>query len=167
MKIVAKTICFFKLKPAAFTALFSGVALAIAYMSQYIGGLAPCDLCWTQRYVLCALLALSLITLAVKSLSKIGLFSLVLTSFASALVAGYHAGIEYKWWEGVSTCSSGLGSGLSVEELWAKIQGAPLVRCDEAAWKMFNISMAGYNFIISLAVALIMIYLIKNKGCKK
>ena len=35
----------------------------------------------------------------------------------------------------------------------AAIMNAPTVRCDEAQWSIFGISLAGFNFVISCAAA--------------
>jgi hypothetical protein len=66
---------------------------------------------------------------------------------------GLPAGIEYGWWQGFTACTGGLGSGQTAEELRATIENAPIVRCDEPAFKLFGLSMAGYNFLYALALA--------------
>ena len=46
-----------------------------------------------------------------------------------------------------------LPSARTVEELRAALLQQPVVRCDEIAWSLFGISMAGWNFLLSLGLA--------------
>ena len=75
-----------------------------AYLSQYGFGLYPCEMCWWQRYphFAAALLALLSFVVAPKRLWVVlaGLAILV-----SGLIGGFHAGVEYDWWEGLTRCS--------------------------------------------------------------
>jgi disulfide bond formation protein DsbB len=163
MSLISKSICLFKTKPALLALIFSGVSLIGAYASQYLGGLHPCDLCWTQRYVHMAILAFAVLALAVKPLQKTFTYGAILSTMASTVLAAYHAGIEYKWWQGITTCSSSDMSGLSIEEMMERINNAPLMRCDEVPWEIFNISMAGFNAIFSALAAMMLLWLIRPK----
>jgi disulfide bond formation protein DsbB len=70
----------------------------------------------------------------------------------NAGLGAYHAGIEWKWWPGPPSCTS-TGLGLSTD--LGDLSGIRPVMCDEAAWRMFGLSMAGYNALASLAAAAI------------
>ena len=90
-----------------------------------------------------------------------------LGALAAATTSGvgfYHAGVEQGWWEGPTTCTSGPIGGLSSEQLMEQIMNAPLVRCDDIPWELFNISMAGWNALISLALALIWVAAARAKS---
>ena len=69
------------------------------------------------------------------------------------LIGGYHAGIEYGWWQGMTACTT-VAAGGSGNALDA-ILNAPVVRCDVAPWDLFGVSLAGWNFLISVPLALI------------
>jgi disulfide bond formation protein DsbB len=119
-----------------------------AYLSQYGFGLYPCEMCWWQRYP--HFIALALAILSASAAPKrllIGLAGLAI--MVSGLIGGFHAGVEYGWWEGITGCattvSTGGGSALD------NIMNAPLVRCDVAPWSLLGISLAGWNFIISVS----------------
>ena len=75
-----------------------------------------------------------------------------LVILGGAALAFYHAGVEYKWWAGPSTCGGGTIPA-SFEEL-KKTMNKPIVPCDTPAWTLFGISMAGYNGLMSLATGL-------------
>ncbi len=74
-----------------------------------------------------------------------------LAILSGAGLAGYHVGVEQHWWEGLTSCGGAVGMPTSVEVLRQQIMSSLVVRCDEVAWSLFGISMAGYNFLISLA----------------
>ena len=131
--------------------------LAGAYISQYGFGLYPCDLCWYQRYPHFAAIALALLgTVAAPQRVWVALAALAI--LASGLIGGFHAGVEYGWWEGLSTCSSapGAGSGDPMRDLMER----SIIRCDEAPWRFLGVSLAGFNFLISTAAALAILALL-------
>ncbi|GGH17867.1 dihydroneopterin aldolase [Cribrihabitans marinus] len=129
----------------------SAALLLGAWGFQYLGGLAPCKLCYWQRYphAVAALLGLAALALPGRALPLLG----ALAALATAGIGAFHAGVEQGWWSGPSTCSSGPVGGLSAEELMDQIMAAPLVRCDDIPWEMLGISMAGWNALISLGLA--------------
>ena len=139
-----------------------GVPLALlcgAYFSEYVGGLYPCEMCWWQRYAHFAALPFALLAfVAAPRRAWIALAALAI--LASGLIGAFHAGVEYGWWEGFTTCSATpLGSGDPLEAL----MHAPLIRCDEVQWSLFGISLAGFNFLISTGGALAIFALLARK----
>ncbi len=139
--------------------------MAGALVAQFVFGLPPCELCWWQRYPHIAAIGLAALALPLKKGSP-GLLLVVLAALAittSGLIGAFHAGVEYGWWEGLTTCSS---SKLGSDPL-ATIMNAPLIRCDTAPWALMGISMAGFNFLISVGGAMLILALIgrdKRKG---
>ncbi len=134
----------------------SALLLLGALAFQYWGGLAPCEMCIWQRWphFTSAIIGLGgAALLATKTIpTRAGHVIAVLAILAiaiSGVIGVYHAGVEWKWWEGPSACTNlGFthGPGTSFEPI-------PVVSCDEAAWRLFGISLAGYNALISFAVA--------------
>jgi disulfide bond formation protein DsbB len=135
----------------------SGGLLLGALAFQYLGGLAPCALCLDQRWAHGAALVLALGGLIVGG--RIGWILIALAGAAMIVSAGiglFHVGVEQKWWAGPTGCSATDLSGLSPAEAAKRLMGTPVVRCDEIAWSLLGISMAGWNAIVSgLAGALI------------
>ncbi|MDA7963270.1 disulfide bond formation protein B [Ruegeria sp.] len=134
----------------------SAAMLLAAWGFQYLGGMAPCKMCIWQRYPHGAAAVIGVLALALPSLQVLPLIG-ALAALITAGIGVFHAGVERKWWEGPSSCTSGDISGLSAEELLNQIMTAPLVRCDEIPWEMFGLSMAGWNAVISAGLALIWI----------
>lgn len=128
-------------------------AIGFALFSQYVQKFNPCEMCIWQRWVYGAVIFLSIVALALNSRMFRILVSLALLT--QVALAFFHTGVELKWWQGFTSCSSGLGGGLTLEELKAKIEGAPVIRCDEATWILFGLSMAAWNAIFAFGLLVI------------
>lgn len=120
-----------------------------AYFSQYVAGLYPCEMCWWQRYPHFAAAAAALMAFLVQN-PRMQMVLAALAAMAivtSGVIGGYHAGIEYGWWPGITGCTSQVGG--SGDDLMKAVLNAPLTRCDVAPWSLLGISLAGYNFLLS------------------
>ncbi|MBV9997193.1 MAG: disulfide bond formation protein B [Caulobacteraceae bacterium] len=142
-----------------FAFALSAAMLAIAHGFQTFGGLAPCHLCLKQREVYWTALvpaglgaALSPTPYGAASRRLVGA-ALVLVFGYGAYLAGFHAGAEWKWWPAPASCAS-TGVRVSVQDLQALLAGAGAraPACDEAPWRLLGLSMAGWNFLASLAL---------------
>jgi disulfide bond formation protein DsbB len=102
-----------------------------------------------------AIMALALIGTAVKAApERLLLILLALLFLTDAGIAGFHVGVEQRWWEGLSTCSGYVNVTDDINAAVDAIMNAPLIKCDEIAWSLFGVSMAGYNMILALGMAL-------------
>ena len=140
-------------------AIGSIALLGGAYYFQYVVGLAPCDMCLWQRYPHMIVILFGLITIPLMTEPKVALvFALtaIMALFITSGIGVFHVGVEQHWWGGPQECAGRIPAGLSAEELKKYLMGARMVRCDEAAWKMWNISMAGWNAILSGGLALLL-----------
>jgi disulfide bond formation protein DsbB len=123
--------------------------LAGAYLSEYGFGLPPCEMCWWQRYAHFAALAFALLSTVAVPRALISLAALAI--MVSGVIGAFHAGVEYGWWEGLTACASPVAAG---GDPLAAIMNAPLVRCDQAAWSLLGISLAGWNALLSFLAGL-------------
>lgn len=123
------------------------VALAGAYASQYLGGLYPCEMCWWQRYGHFAALALALVAFVAPPPRLWTAFAGIALAVVT-VIAGYHAGVEYGWFAGITGCTSDVRFGGGQDPM-AAIMNAPLIRCDAVQWSLFHISLAGFDFLWS------------------
>jgi disulfide bond formation protein DsbB len=138
---------------ARFLALALPSALmAGAWGSQYIGGLYPCEMCMWQRWPHEAAVVLALFAFAFRkaSMDQIMVALAALAILASGAIGAFHAGVEYKWWDGITPCSV-TAKGFSITDIMA----APMVRCDEPQWSLAGISLAGFNAIFSIGGSLL------------
>ena len=151
-------------RPAMLAALLVAAAgtgtILGALFFQYVVGLAPCPLCLEQRLFYYAAIPLALVTAlaawceAPRWLIATGLAIVALIMLGGAALALYHAGVEWKWWQGPQDCSGPLNP-LGSRGLLDQLQDIRIVRCDEAPWRFLGLSLAGYNVLISLALALV------------
>jgi disulfide bond formation protein DsbB len=142
--------------------LLPAALLAGAFGSQYLGGLYPCEMCWWQRYAhMAALVPAAMAFMAPAQSGRARTFTLLaaLAIAASGAIGVYHAGVEAKIFEGFTQCTATSTSGLSTAELLKQVVHAPLVRCDEVQFRFLGISMAGWNAILSLGGAMLILIL--------
>ena len=145
----------------ALALLIPAALLAGAYGSQYIGGLAPCEMCYWQRYAHWAGLVFALAAFAGARLPDRGrsfVWLAALGILASGAIGFYHAGVELDYFEGFTECTASFGGG-STADLLNKILTAPVIRCDQVQWSFLGISMAGWNAILSTLGALTILWL--------
>ena len=127
--------------------------LIAALLFQYVGEMPPCKMCHWQRYPHAAAVSIAAIIL-LTGIRAFAILGFLLTLFTAG-IGGFHAGVEQSWWEGPQSCTSSAINNLSTEELLTQIMSAPMARCDEIPWQMFGISMAGWNMILSLCLAVL------------
>lgn len=123
-----------------------------AYIAQYGFGLFPCEMCWWQRYPHFLALVLALAAL-LKPPARLLVWLAAGAIALSGLIGGFHAGVEYGWWEGVTACTTNPAA--SGGDPLEAILNAPLIRCDVAPWSLFGISLAGWNFLVSTGSAIV------------
>jgi disulfide bond formation protein DsbB len=135
-----------------------GIGLLLgAYAFEYLGGIKPCPLCLEQRVPWMILIVLGGGIVGARSAGAPprvmqGLYALAALAAAYGAYLGfYHAGIEYGFWPGPAECSGG-GVTLPTDGgVFEGISGSEIVRCDTVAWSLLGISLAGFNFLFSLA----------------
>jgi len=139
----------------------SAVMLAIAHAFQTFEHLAPCTLCLRQREVYWVAGTVALVSMvAVRRpggprLRAATCWILGLIFLWGAAVAIYHAGAEWKFWPGPKSCSGAGVADVDAQALSALMNGAKIKppACDKAAWVFLGLSMAGWNALVSLALA--------------
>ncbi len=148
--------------PRTLAALTFALGLAVlggAFAFQHWGGLDLCVLCVYQRWAWVAVIATAALALALSGWKALAITFLVLALLAllaSAGLAGFHVGVEQHWWAGTSECGGQTGKAKTLAELKAQLMATPVTRCDEVAWSLAGISMAGWNMILSLGGAVLL-----------
>jgi disulfide bond formation protein DsbB len=163
--MVARYLNFARAEPVAAAAIavaVIGVLTIFGFLFfQYVLGYPPCPLCFEQRYAYyfaVPLAAMILLGLSVGSSRKV--LMLALLAIAAAMIwntglGAYHAGVEWRWWAGPQDCSGPLADFGSGGGLLQRLETIRIVRCDEAPWRFLGLSLAGYNVLISAALAAI------------
>jgi disulfide bond formation protein DsbB len=124
--------------------------------SQYLGGLHPCEMCYWQRWPHGAAIVLAALAFTTPARTPLSRTLTILAAIAIAIsgtIGVYHAGVEVKIFEGFTTCTT--TGARTLEE----IMRVPLVRCDQVQWSFLGISMAGWNAILSLGGAALILFL--------
>lgn len=152
------------LKHWPWTALAASLAiLAIAHGFETFGRLAPCELCLKEREVYWAAAGVALVGgLFSLRVPRAGLWTcvvLTLVFLGSAVLAGYHAGVEWKFWPGPEACT-GSHVRITVEDMQRLLRGAAMniPRCDKPPFVFLGLSMAGWNAVVSLVLALMSVF---------
>ncbi|MFS8037218.1 disulfide bond formation protein B [Xanthobacter sp. AM11] len=133
----------------------SAFALAAAWYFQLVVGLAPCPLCLDQRLAYYFAIPVGLATLLAARAGRPGLARALLAVLGLAMLANmglamYHAGVEWAFWPGPAACT---GAPVLTGDILSALKGARVPRCDEAAWRLLGLSMAGWNALIAAALA--------------
>lgn len=145
------------------------MALALLFGAlgfQYLGGLPPCEMCHWQRWPHIAAGLVGLIGIAFIAAGRLprsaakpmALFAIAALAL-SGVIGIYHAGVEWMLWEGPTACT---GLGFNPGALNSP-DAFRVVRCDVAAWRLFGISLAGYNALFSLGVAALCLLLRRSE----
>ncbi len=149
---------------ATVVAALATILSALAY--EHIGGYAPCALCLIERYAYYAgiPLAAGAFFLGRSKPSGLAVLLLALCGLGFLINSGigvYHSGIEWKWWPGPASCSAGALAPLSGSLLDA-LNNAHAVACDSAPWRLLGLSFAGWSALISLNLAILSFYGVRN-----
>jgi disulfide bond formation protein DsbB len=141
--------------------LIAAATIAGAWFFQLVLDIQPCPLCLEQRYAYYALIPLSaLVAIGAarggpRGVLLLGLVLLALAALANAALGTYHAGVEWGFWKGPTDCTGPVGNLGSAGSLLERLDTVKIVRCDEVQWRFLGLSLAGYNVLISLAMAAI------------
>jgi disulfide bond formation protein DsbB len=139
-----------------------------AWGFQVIGSLAPCELCLYERWPYYAVIAAALVALVAgrRDATQALLVFSALVFLAGAGLGLYHVGVEQHWIAGPTACTGGAPAG-SVEELRRRLLGQQVVQCDEVQWSLFGLSLAAWNAVISLALALAAFAALRRSGSRR
>jgi disulfide bond formation protein DsbB len=148
---------------AAFLIFVISLATIVgAWIFEYFG-YAPCELCLLQRWAYYAGVPLALVVTILPAgnsgLAKAGLLLLALLWLGSMVFGIYHSGVEWGWWPGPTTCTSQGGFSGGLPDL-----SAPVVLCDTPAIRILGLSLAGWNALISLGLALLALAGLRSQG---
>jgi disulfide bond formation protein DsbB len=144
----------------AITAI-AAATLAGAWFFQLVLDIRPCPLCLEQRYAyylaipLGALVALAAARDAPRAALMAGLVLLAAAALGNAWLGAYHSGVEWGFWQGPTDCTGPVGNLGSAGNLLERLDTVKVIRCDEVQWRFLGLSLAGYNVLISLSMAVI------------
>ena len=133
-----------------FVLFYSLLAIFFALYIEYILGYKPCKLCIYQRIPYIISIFISFVGYNYFKNNKI-LFLIIITFLLSVLISGYHYGVENNIFEEYSGCTSNSLEIIDKTELLNSLK-ENVASCKDAIFKLFGMSLAGVNFILSLLI---------------
>jgi disulfide bond formation protein DsbB len=141
--------------PVLLVLLASAAVIGATLLFQYVGGYAPCELCLYERWPYYAVITLAIIGLfAGGGAATRWVIALCAVIFAAgSVLAFYHVGVEQHWFPGPTACTGSSTGAQTIDALRAQLLARQPVDCDQPAWQLFGISLAGWNLVASLLLA--------------
>jgi disulfide bond formation protein DsbB len=142
---------------AGFVLAASTVVLGAALLSQYWGGLMPCELCLLQRWPWSIAIVVAIVAVLAGSRSALPWLAMMLAAIfaVSAILGFYHVGVEQHWFAGPSACTVNAAGPTTLEELRRQLLATQPVLCDQVQWSLFGVSLAGWNLLASAVMAVL------------
>ncbi len=147
-----------RVRSAIFIGVVAAATVAGAWVFQAFG-IVPCELCLKERIAyygavpLAAIIAYAGNGRARAAVVAPGLIGLALIFALNAGLGIYHSGVEWSFWSGPSDCAGVVAGPPNVADLLKEIQHTKVVRCDEVQIRIFGLSLANWNVVISAALA--------------
>ena len=147
--------------------IFSVFALGAAYFIQHILGHKPCNLCLIERLPYIFAIIIISLGLILKKFEKVIIIFLILIFLAATIISFYHFGIEQGFFKESLVCNLDSSiTNLFKEDLIKELQ-QQTVSCKDVSFRIFGLSLATINTIISLIISVITIKLFLNYGKNK
>jgi len=162
-----------KSRQSIFIAILLTLGMAVVILSalgfEYLGHYIPCELCLKERipyYVGIPVALLAILSAALKmpaTVTRLLLGIVVIAMLIGAGISIYHAGVEWKFWAGPSSCTSALDTiSTNTADLLNDISNTHEPSCDKAALRIIGISLAGWNVVATLVLAVIGIFAVRK-----
>ena len=137
--------------------LLAFATIAGAWVFEW-AGYAPCELCLMQRWAYYAGVPLAAFVAIIAArgpgwLARAGLALLGLVFIGSMVFGVYHAGVEWGFWPGPTGCTGALAKADSMQDFLKQLETTKVVRCDAVAIRILGLSLAGWNAVMSAAMA--------------
>ena len=144
--------------------IFSLISLLIALYIEFYLGYSPCKLCIYQRIPY--LIAIFITFLGISYFKNlIWLYLLLITFFSSFLLSGYHFGIEQEIFSEFSGCTGNSIKIIDKNEL-LKLLNSEVNSCKNVDFRIFGLSLATINFLLSFIIFILILKVIKNEKNK-
>lgn len=130
-------------------------------MAQYLFNIAPCSLCYQQRYIMMALIMLSLGIVISGYDSKYFTNTLCLITFGGVILSGFHIGVEQKWWAMPKSCLTNIELTATdptemLKSLNEQMKNQKISRCDKISWYLFGFPASWWTLFAFLFATIIM-----------
>ena len=144
--------------------IISLLSLLIALYIEFFLGYRPCKLCIYQRIPYLVAIFLAFLGINYPK-NLIWLYSLLLIFFSSFLLSGYHLGIEQGIFKEFSGCT-GDSLGIIDKNELLKLLNSEVNSCKNVDFRIFGLSLATINFILSSVIIILILKIIKHEKYK-
>ena len=134
--------------------LFSLISILSALYIEFILGYQPCKLCIYQRLPYLAAIFISFIGLYYVKNDNI-LIILIIIFTISALISGYHFGIENSFFDELSSCTNNSLDLSDKKKLLESLNKNMPISCKDATFKVLGLSLAAINTLLSILIVVI------------
>ena len=134
--------------------LFSLISILSALYIEFILGYRPCKLCIYQRLPYLAAVFISFIGLYYVKNDNI-LIILIIIFTISALISGYHFGIENSFFDELSGCTNNSLDLSDKKKLLESLNKNMPISCKDATFKVLGLSLAAINTLLSILIVII------------
>jgi len=137
-------------------------AILGAWFIELVLGIKPCHLCLIGRMPHYAGIAVALLAVFItgrpspsKSIGRALLALLTLIFLTGTAIAVYHSGVEFGVFQGPTDCTGAIEKPVAIQDFLKQLETVKVVRCDEVAMRIFGLSLASWNAIISAGLTLL------------
>ena len=131
------------------------LVISSALFIEYILKVKPCALCIYERYPYYLILIFCALFFLKNSWKNQLIILIIITSVVSFFLAGYHVGIEYGLINELSSCKIEFNNNISKDILLKELQSKLAPSCKEVGFKLFGLSLASINMIMSLILSIL------------
>ena len=140
------------------------LSLLTALYIEFFLGYKPCKLCVYQRIPYLISIFLTFLGASYPK-NLIWVYALLLTFFLSFLLSGYHVGIEREIFQEFSGCT---GNSLNITDKneLLKLLNSEINSCKNVDLRIFGLSLATINFLLSFLIFVLILKVILNEKNK-
>ena len=131
--------------------------LLFSYFVEYVLKHPPCNLCLIARIPYLATIILIIIVLFLSQYEKIILISIGLFFIFGTIISFYHLGIEQGFINESLICNLGSGGKTTSAQDLLKQLEMNNVSCKDVTFKIFGLSLASFNTIVSFVISTIIL----------
>ena len=142
---------------------FSFIALSFAYFVEFVLGHEPCNLCKIERIPYIGTIILVSFLIFTKKWEKSILIVVSLLFMFGAVTSVYHVGIEQGIFKESLLCELGINTNIqNTDELLKSLNKTP-ISCKDVTFKIFGLSLATFNAVLSILISYILLKLVLKK----
>ena len=136
--------------------IYSILSLSFALFLEYVLNYKPCQLCLYQRIPYLLILIFSFVGFFFPK-NIYWLYTIMILFISSTIISGYHSGIEFGLLDESSSCSSNSIESLDKTKILESLSNS-MPSCKEMKFKLFGLSLATINFLISFALSFLIYF---------